>query len=144
MYFWSPKVPKDALWGIGAKYVSVPLFIHFAARQNFTAKQLHLCRAQTSLRIAELHLRVSEAVYGKGVVKQPSFSFDAFTLKRKRKHITKALGFSYHDGFAVHITLGVTEHITKAQAFYITAASAPRSPLPFSLPAKRQKSLEVR
>ena len=56
-----------------------------------------------------------------------SFISEATSPSRHRVawHITKALGFPYHDGFAVHITLGVTEHITKSQAFYITAVYRP-------------------
>ena len=66
------------------------------------------------------------ALWGMKRKKPLLFSFDAFTLKRKRSHITKALGFPYHDGFAVHITLGVTEHITKALGFLYHGGFRPK------------------
>ena len=89
------KSTKRRIMGNGGKICLCSPFIHFAVRQNFTftPRKLHLGFAQTSLRIAELHLRVSEAVYGKGVVKQPSFSFDVFTLKRSESISRKPLAF---------------------------------------------------
>ena len=72
---------------------------------------------------AELHCGATSLSQGRKL-----FTPHSGTLPPRHRvawHITKAFGFPYHDGFAVHITLGVTEHITKPSAFYITAVYRP-------------------